>query len=132
VSGVDRIYAILPFVVLVLLGAAFAFVFRERAATRRAWTERRIVEPDVARPSRDPIRHRRADGRRPWWGSPWPWFAVCAVSIALGYVLWPGLFAVPLVVLAVAWFRRPRREPPIDPRTNGHAKRDGPGSFGTG
>ena len=124
-NGVDRVYAILPFVVLVVLGAGFAFVFRERATARRGWTERRIVEADVATPPRDAV-----TTGRPWWRGAWPWIAVCAVSVVLGYVVWPGLFAVPVLALPVAWFRRPRREHPVDPRTNGHAKRErGPGSF---
>jgi hypothetical protein len=124
VNGVDRVYAILPFVVLVVLGAAFVFVFRERAAARRARTERRIVESDVSTPLRNVV----ASQRR-WWWSPWPWAAVCVAAIVLGYIVWPGLYAVPALLLPVAWLGRPRRERPIDPRANGHAKRDGPGSL---
>jgi hypothetical protein len=128
VSRVERIYAILPFVVLVVLGAAFVVVFRERAAARRAWSDRRVVESDLATPPRNPVA-----ATAPWWRSMWLWVAAaCVTSLALGYVLWPGLLAVPAVVLPLAWLRRPRRERPVDPRANGHATRGGPGAFGTG
>jgi hypothetical protein len=137
VSGLERIYAVLPVVVLVFLGAGFVLVFRERAAARRVWTERRIVDPDLAAPPRDPPR----SPTRPW-ASPWLWLGVGVGSAAFGLALWPGTFGASLLFLSVlgavlslmAWTvraRRLRREHPVDPRSNGHARRDDPRSFGS-
>jgi hypothetical protein len=55
----DDVYAVLPFVVIVVLGAGFWAVFRQRAAARRASPAKRIVEPDLSTPVRDAPRHRR-------------------------------------------------------------------------
>jgi hypothetical protein len=73
----DDIYAVLPFVVIAVLGSGLWVVFRQRAAARRA-SSASIVEPDLATPVRD-----APHPRRRW-----------------------------------------RRGPRMDPRTNGHAKRD--------
>ena len=110
------IYEILPFVTIVALGLGFLMVFRQRAAARRTLP----VQAVGAARSRPP---RPAVGR-PWWGSPWLWVAVCTVSILLGLVVWPGLFGGVVIVLPFVWIRRPRHEPPMDPRTNGHTTKD--------
>ena len=52
------------------------------------------------------------------------WVAVCAISLILGFVVWPGLFGGAFIVLPFVWIWRPRREPKMDPRTNGHTSRD--------
>jgi len=118
------IYAVLPFITIAALGAGFLVVFRQRAAARRASAR--------AMPPSDPPAG-RPGGRaflvgRPWWGSPLLWVAVCAVSVVLGFVLWRGLFGGVFIVLPFVWIWRPRREPRMDPRTNGHTSRDA-GSF---
>jgi amino acid transporter len=64
----------------------------------------------------------RWDDDRPWWTNPLLWLAVGVVFVVLGVFVWPGLFAGTLIVLPFVWFWRPRRPPPVDPRTNGHAK----------
>ena len=107
------IYAILPFITIAALGLGFLVVFRQRAAARRA------LPPAPASPHPRP---HRPD--RPWWGNPWLWVGVCAVSIVLGLIVWPGLFGGVFLVLPFVWVGRPRREPPMDPRTNGHTDRD--------
>jgi hypothetical protein len=48
----DLVYSVLPFVVIVVLGAGFWVLFRQRAAARRARSPR-VVEPDLATPVRD-------------------------------------------------------------------------------
>ncbi len=115
----DRwVYAVLPFITIVALGVGFAVVFRQRAAARRA-----LPPPMHAAVSRAPRAGTRGDDR-PWWGSPWVWVAVCAISILLGLYVWPGLFGVVVFVFPFVWIGRPRREPRMDPRTNGHTTRD--------
>jgi hypothetical protein len=109
------IYAILPFVTIAALGLGFLVVFRQRAAARRAL-------PPAAPPLPRAPRGRQPD--RPWWGNPWLWVGVCAVSIVLGLFVWPGLFGGVVVVLPFVWIGRPRHEPRMDPRTNGHTSRD--------
>lgn len=121
------VYTVLPFVSLVVLGAGFTVLIRQRAAARRAEAERRLVEPSLSAPPRDarPSGAGSADGR-PWWGSPWLWLGVCTVSVVLGIAVWPGLLAGAFLVLPFAWVSRPRRHTPMDPRANGHAKRGDP------
>jgi hypothetical protein len=48
---------------------------------------------------------------RPWWGGPWLWVAVAAVSILLGIYVWPGLFGGTILLIPFIWVRRPRRRP---------------------
>lgn len=116
--GLDTWLVVLPFVTAAALGFGFWVVFRERAAGRRSRRDRRLVEPDLAAPPRDP---RPAD--RPWWGSPFVWLGVAGVFLVLGIVVWPGLFGFTFVFLPFVWIRRPRRRRDADPRSNGHARR---------
>jgi hypothetical protein len=120
------LFAMLPFITAAALGLGLWFVVRERSEARRAFADRRLVEPDLAAPPRDPV-----PLERPWWGSPWLWLAVCAVFLVLGLVVWPGLFGGTLIFLPFLWIGRPRRGPELDPRTNGHGRRGGSGSFTT-
>jgi hypothetical protein len=94
-------------------------------ATRRVLAGRRVVEADLAAPPRDAP---AAPGRR-WWGNPWLWVAVCGVFAVLGVLVWPGLFGGTVVFLPFVWVWRPRREPKLDPHTNGHGRRGDTGSF---
>ena len=66
---------------------------------------------------------------RPWWGNPWLWVGVCLIFLVLGFFVWPGLFGFSFFFLPFVWVWRPRRTE-IDPRTNGHAKRQDPSSLG--
>lgn len=116
------VYAVAPFVSLVVLGAGLTVLFRQRAAARRAGAERRLVEPGPSVPPRDTV----SAGARPWWGSPWLWLGVCTLSVVLGIAVSPGLFGGAFLVLPFAWASKPRRRESMDPRTNGHAKRGGP------
>jgi hypothetical protein len=112
----DRwVYAALPFITTVALGAGFFVVFRQRAAARRAMAPmtREAVSPR-------PV----ASDHRPWWGNPWLWVGICAISIVLGLLVWPGLLGGVVIVLPFVWIGRPRRPPRMDPRTNGHTTRD--------
>ena len=113
----DRwVYAALPFITIVALGAGFFVVFRQRTAARRAVAPApRATGP---RPGRTDPPH------RPWWGNPWLWVVACAVSILLGLYVWPGMFGGVVLVLPFVWIGRPHREPKMDPRTNGHTTRD--------
>lgn len=109
----------LPLAVLVALVGAFVIMLR-----RRAWmpTAARMSEPDLGAPPGD------SAAGRPWWGNPWLWVAVCGVFVVLGVFVWSGLFGGAFLFLPFVWVWRPRRRRAIDPRGNGHAKRDG-GSF---
>jgi 4-aminobutyrate aminotransferase len=78
------------------------------------------LEPDIITPPRD-----RAEPRRPWWGNPWIWVGVSAVSVALGLLVWPGLLGGVFLFIPFVWLSR-SKAPAVDPRSNGHAKRDGP------
>ncbi len=124
-AGNDTIYTALPFVVVVALAGGLALVFRQRIVWRRASTDRRIVEADLGAPPRDPP----ARPHRPWWGNPWLWLSVCVFFVLLGLVVWPGLFGGTFLFLPFVWVWRPRREPKLDPRTNGHSRRGDTGSF---
>jgi hypothetical protein len=118
------IYAFLPFVVVVALGIGVGVVFWQRVATRRVIAGRRVVEPDLATPARDA----QLPGR-PWWANPWLWLVVCVAFVLLGVVVWPWLFGGTVLFLPFVWVWRPRREPRVDPRTNGHGRRGDTGSF---
>ncbi len=118
----DLLFIVLPFVAVALLSAGFVLVFRrgwrmDRAAFRRAT---RIVEPDLVTPPRDP-----SAPKRPWWGNPWPWIGVSALFVVLGLVVWLGLFAGVFLFVPFVWLSRPKSST-VDPRSNGHAKREGP------
>jgi hypothetical protein len=115
----DWVYAVLPFVTSVALGFGFYVVFRQRAAARRAGARERLTEPGLATPLRD-----AGPPSRPWWGNPLIWVGACLVSLVLGLVVWPGLFGGVFVFLPFVWISRPRHEPRMDPRTNGHTARD--------
>jgi ABC-type Fe3+ transport system permease subunit len=121
----DVFIVALPFIVSIVLGVGFLFVFRERAAAREVLRRRALAEPDLATPLRDPHRPERA-----WWGNPWLWVVVCLVSVLLGIFVWPGLFGVTFLFLPFIWVWRPRRGRDVDPRTNGHGSRVDPGSLG--
>ncbi len=108
------LYAALPFITMAVLSFGLVVLFRQRAATRRV-----AARPALASPPAPP---------RPWWANPWLWLAVCACSLVLGYVVWPGLFGSMLIVLPLVWIRRTRKPPQIDPRSNGHSHR-GEGVF---
>ena len=116
----DWVFAVLPFVTSVALGFGFFVVFRQRAAARRASTPQHLTEPGLAAPPRDP----GTPPPRPWWGNPLIWVGACLVSLVLGLVVWPGLFGGVFVFLPFVWISRPRHEPRMDPRTNGHTSRD--------
>ena len=117
----DLLYVVLPFVVLAVLSFGIVFLYRrrwrmDRAALRRA---ARMVEPDIVTPPRDP-----RPPRRPWWGSPWVWVAVSAVFVLLGIFVWPGLFGGVFLLVPFIWLSRPEAST-MDPRSNGHSKREG-------
>ena len=61
----ELVFVLLPFITAAALGFGFFVVFRERAATRRSWRGRRLVEPDLAAPPRDPAPRRARGGRTP-------------------------------------------------------------------
>jgi hypothetical protein len=118
----DLVFVVLPFVALALFSIGFVALFRrrwrmDRAAMRRA---ARLVEPDIITPPRDP-----GEPPRPWWGNPWLWVGVSAGSVVLGMVLWRGFLGGVFLFVPFVWLSRPRA-PTVDPRSNGHAKREGP------
>jgi hypothetical protein len=124
-TGVDRgdlLFVVLPFAALALLSAVFVLVFRrgwrmDRAALR--WATR-IVQPDLVTPPRDP-----PAPKRPWWGNPWLWVGVSALFVVLGLGVWLGLLGGVFLFVPFVWLSRPKASM-VDPRSNGHAKRDGP------
>jgi hypothetical protein len=59
---------------------------------------------------------------RPWWRNPLLWLTVCVVFVLLGVFVWPWLFGGMFLFLPFVWVWRPRRSPPVDPRTNGHTR----------
>ena len=122
----DLILIALPFIVAIALGVGFLLVFRERAAMTEALRRRgRLAEPDLTTPLRDP-----KPRPRPWWGSPWLWLGVSAAFLVLGLYVWPGLFGGTFLFLPFIWVWRPRRGRDVDPRANGHERRDDPSSLG--
>ena len=121
-SRSDLVFVVFLFVVLGLFSVGVAVLIRrrwriDRAAVRRA---ARLVEPDIVTPPRDP----RPAGR-PWWGAPWLWAGVSVAFVLLGLFVWRGLFGGIFLFIPFVWISRPRSMT-MDPRTNGHAKRDGP------
>lgn len=115
----------LPFIVSIVLGVGFLYLFRERAAAREVLRRRaQLAEPDLATPLRDPRPTERA-----WWGNPWLWVGVSVAFVVLGIYVWPGLFGGTFLFLPFIWVWRPRRRD-VDPRTNGHGSRVDPGSLG--
>ena len=107
------IYAALPFITMAALTVGFVVVFRQRRKTQRALG---VVPRTEARP------HVR------WWERPVVTLAIVVVAVVLGTAVWPGLYALALLAVPSLWRRRPRRTPTVDPRSNGHAHRDG-GAF---
>jgi hypothetical protein len=118
----DLVFVVLPFAALALFSVGFVVLFRrrwrmDRAAMRRA---ARLVEPDIITPPRDP-----GQQPRPWWGNPWLWVGISAVFVVLGLVVWRGLLGGVVLFVPFVWLSR-SKPPTVDPRSNGHAKRDGP------
>ena len=105
------VYAIIPFLTMAVLTFGVVVVVRQRAASRHA-----------------PASVERSARPRPWWGSPWMWIGITVVAVILGAFVWVGLYALVLVVVPLVIWQRPTRGPAVDPRTNGHARRDA-GSF---
>jgi hypothetical protein len=103
------VYAILPFVTMAVLTFAFVVVFRQRAATRRTVAQRDRPPPEPP---------------RPWWGSPWLWVGITTAAVLLGAFVWVGCYALVLAVVPLVVLQRPTRAPRVDPRTNGHSRRD--------
>ena len=121
----EVLLVLLPFVVAIALGLGFLLVFGQRGTTHEAMRRRaQLAEPDLATPIRD-----RPPPSRPWWGNPGIWLVVCAAFVLLGLFVWPGLFGGTFFFLPFVWIWRPRRRP-VDPRTNGHEKREDPSSLG--
>ena len=122
----ELILVALPFIVAITLGVGFLLVFRERAAAHEVLRRRaQLAEPDLATPLRDP-----KPRERPWWGNPWLWLLAAAVFVVLGIYVWPGLFGGTFFFLPFIWVWRPRRGRDVDPRANGHEKRQDPSSLG--
>lgn len=118
----DLLFVVLPFAALALFSVGFVVLFRrrwrmDRAALRRA---ARLVEPDIITPPRDP-----GQQPRPWWGNPWLWVGISAAFVVLGLVVWRGLLGGVFLFVPFVWLSR-SKAPTVDPRSNGHAKRDGP------
>lgn len=80
----------------------------------------RLVEPDIVTPPRD-----APPANLPWWANPWLWVGVSAASLVLGYLVWPGFFGGAFLFVPFVWVSR-TKSPTMDPRSNGHAKREGP------
>ena len=110
------VYAILPFLTMAVLTFGFVVVFRQRAKARRAALA--AVPGSAHRPGL----------LRPWWAHPALWLAVVVAAALLGSFVWSGFYALAVILVPIAWLRRPRRQPTVDPRSNGHAHRDG-GAF---
>ena len=122
----ELILVALPFIVAITLGVGFLLVFRERAAAHEVLRRRaQLAEPDLATPLRDP-----KPKERPWWGNPWLWLSFSVGFVLLGIFVWPGLFGGTFFFLPFIWIWRPRRGRDVDPRTNGHEKRENPSSLG--
>jgi hypothetical protein len=118
----DLLFVVLPFVALALFSVGLVLLFRrrwhvDRAAMRRA---ARLVEPDIVTPPRDPTPQ-----GRPWWGNPWLWVGVSAGFAVLGLLLWRPLLGGVFLFVPFVWISR-QKAPAVDPRSNGHAKREGP------
>jgi hypothetical protein len=89
----------------------------DRAAMRRA---ARLVEPDIVTPPRD-----ARPARPPWWANLWLWVGVSAAFVALGFLVMPAFFGGVLLFVPFVWVSR-SKPPTMDPRSNGHSKREGP------
>src|SRR5436305_14964067 len=89
------VYAILPFITVVLLTAGFVVAYRQRSAGRWAAL--------AAHPQR-----RLAP--RPWWSSPWLWLGVGVVSMVLAVCGWAWLFGFTFVAIPRAGIGRLRAE----------------------
>lgn len=118
----DLVSVVLPFAALALFSVGFVVLLRrrwrmDRAAMRRA---ARLVEPDIVTPPRDPGQQPRS-----WWGNPWLWLGVSAGSVVLGLFVWRGLLGGVFLFVPFVWLSR-SKVPTVDPRSNGHAKREGP------
>lgn len=118
----DLLYVVLPFVILGALSIGFALMMRrrwrmDRAAMRRA---ARLVEPDIVTPPRDapPVVY-------PRWTNPWLWVSLSAAFAVLGFLVWPAFYGGVLLFIPFVWISR-SKPPTMDPRSNGHAKREGP------
>ena len=118
----DLLYVVLPFLVLGALSIGSVLILRrrwrmDRAAMRRA---ARLVEPDIVTPPRDAPR-----ATYPWWANPWLWVGVSAAFVVLGFLVWPAFFGGVFLFIPFVWGSR-SKAPTMDPRSNGHAKREGP------
>lgn len=118
----DLLFVVVPFVMLAALSIGSVLILRrrwrmDRAAMRRA---ARLVEPDMVTPPRDaqPAAH-------PGWANPWLWVGVSAAFVVLGFVAWPALFGGVFLFIPFVWMSR-SKPPTMDPRSNGHAKRERP------
>lgn len=60
---------------------------------------------------------------RTWWQNPMLWLSLGVIFVLAGVFLWPGWLVGTFLVLPFVWIWRPRRPPPVDPRTNGHGSR---------
>ena len=61
-------------------------------------------------------------GGRPWWGSPLLWLSLAIGFVILGVLVWPWLLGGTFLFIPFVWVSRPRQPPPVDPRSNGHAR----------
>jgi hypothetical protein len=118
----DLLYVVLPFVVLGAMSIGFALMMRrrwrmDRAAMRHA---ARLVEPDIVTPPRD-----ATPAAYPRWANPWLWVSVSAAFVVLGVLVWPAFFGGVFLFIPFMWISR-SKPPTMDPRSNGHAKREGP------
>src|SRR5262245_36540776 len=98
---------------MAVLTFGFVVVFRQRAKARRAML------------AAGPPSARRGTQARSWWARPAFWLAIAIAAVFLGSFVWAGFYALVVVIAPLAWFSRPRRPPSVDPRSNGHAHRDG-------
>jgi hypothetical protein len=128
IGDVSTAFGAVSLLVLVAIGAAVWFAYRERQLSERPERRRpgERLAGDVPLPA--PPAGSPRPPPRPWWGSAWTWVAVCVVFAVLGLVVWPGLFGGTFLLLPFVWIHRPRGEGRMDPRTNGHTQRD-PESF---
>ncbi len=118
------IYAVLPFVTMAVLGAGLFVAVPAAGAARRNGRRGRAAEPGLPprRATVAPAR-RGPGGATRCCGSASAWCSWCS-----GWVVWPGLFGGVFIFLPFVWVWRPRHDPRMDPRTNGHTSRDA-GSF---
>jgi hypothetical protein len=122
VDRADLLFVVVPFLVLAALSTGSVLILRrrwrmDRAAMRHA---ARLVEPDIVTPPRDssPVAF-------PRWANPWLWVGVSAAFAVLGFIVWPALFGGVFLFIPFVWGSRSKPRI-MDPRSNGHAKREGP------